>query len=53
MPLLSNLKKFPELLHLDVGLVNYQTGMWSEIAVTDDVNAVYHGQISEQIVGQT
>jgi predicted AAA+ superfamily ATPase len=53
MPLMSNLKKSSKLLHLDIGLVNYQTGMRSEIAVTDDINAVYHGQISEQIVGQT
>ena len=53
MPLMSNLKKSSKLLHLDIGLVNYQTGMRPEIAVTDDINAVYHGQISEQIVGQT
>lgn len=53
MPLLSNLKKSSKLLHLDIGLVNYQIGIRSEIAMTDDINAVYHGQVSEQIVGQT
>jgi predicted AAA+ superfamily ATPase len=53
MPLMSNLKKSPKLLHLDIGLVNYQTGMRSEIAMMDDINAVYHGQVGEQIVGQT
>jgi len=53
MPLMSNLKKSPKLLHLDAGLVNYQIGMRSEIAMMNDINAVYHGQIGEQIVGQT
>lgn len=53
MPLMSNLNKSPKLLHLDIGLVNYQIGMRSEIAMTDDINAVYHGQVSEQMVGQT
>jgi uncharacterized protein len=53
MPLMSNLKKFPKLLHLDIGLVNYQIGIRTEIAMMDDVNAVYHGQVGEQIVGQT
>ena len=53
MPLVSNLKKSSKLLHLDIGLVNYQIGMRSEIAMMDDINAVYHGQIGEQIVGQT
>jgi uncharacterized protein len=53
MPLISNLKKFPKLLHLDIGLVNYQVGIRSEIATVDDINAVYHGQVGEQIVGQT
>jgi uncharacterized protein len=53
IPLMSNLKKFPKLLHLDIGLVNYQIGMRAELVMMDDLNAVYHGQIGEQIVGQT
>ncbi len=53
MPLVSNLKKSSKLLHLDIGLVNYQIGMRSEIAMADDINSVYHGQVSEQIAGQT
>jgi len=53
LPLMSNLKKSPKLLHLDVGLVNYQLGMRNEIAMIQDINAVYHGQIGEQIAGQT
>jgi uncharacterized protein len=52
-PLMSNLKKFPKLLHLDIGLVNYQIGMRAELAMMNDINAAYHGQIGEQIVGQT
>jgi uncharacterized protein len=53
LPVIGNLKKSPKLLHLDVGLVNYQIGVRSEIAMIDDINAVYHGQVAEQIVGQS
>jgi hypothetical protein len=53
MPLMSNLKKAPKLLHLDIGLVNYQAGLRADIATISDVNAVFHGQVAEQIVGQT
>lgn len=53
MPILGNLKKSPKLLHLDIGLVNYQTGMRAELAMMTDINAVYHGQLGEQIAGQT
>jgi predicted AAA+ superfamily ATPase len=53
MPLVSNLKKQPKLLHLDIGLVNYQAGLRTELAMMDDVNAAFHGQVGEQIVGQT
>jgi uncharacterized protein len=33
--------------------VNYQTGMRAELALMPDINAVFHGQIGEQIAGQT
>ena len=52
-PLVSNLKKSPKLLHLDIGLVNYQADLRTDIAMTEDVNAVYSGQVGEQIAGQT
>lgn len=52
LPIISNLKKAPKLLFLDTGLVNYQAGIRSELMNIQDVNAVYHGQLSEQIVGQ-
>ncbi|MBI5100027.1 MAG: ATP-binding protein [Nitrospirae bacterium] len=53
LPIVNNLKKSPKLLFLDTGLVNYQVGLRTEIMNIQDINAVYHGQLSEQIVGQT
>ena len=52
LPLINNLKKSPKLLYLDTGLVNYQVGLRTKIMNIQDINAVYHGQLSEQIVGQ-
>ncbi|MDP3260753.1 MAG: AAA family ATPase [Thermodesulfovibrionales bacterium] len=53
LPIVNNLKKSPKLLYLDTGLVNYQVGLRTEIMNIQNINAVYHGQLSEQIVGQT
>lgn len=53
LPIVNNLKKSPKLLYLDTGLVNYQVGLRTEIMNIKDINAVYHGQLSEQITGQT
>lgn len=52
LPIVNNLKKSPKLLYLDTGLVNYQVGLRTETMNIKDINAVYHGQLSEQIVGQ-
>ena len=52
LPLINNLKKSPKLLYLDTGLVSYQVGLRTKIMNIQDINAVYHGQLSEQIVGQ-
>ncbi len=52
LPMVNNLRKSPKLLYLDTGLVNYQVGLRTEIMNIKDINAVYHGQLSEQIVGQ-
>jgi predicted AAA+ superfamily ATPase len=52
LPIVNNLKKSPKLLHLDTGLVNYQVGLRTEIMNIQNINVVYHGQLSEQIVGQ-
>jgi len=53
LPIVPNVKKMPKLLYLDTGLVNYQVGLRTEIMNMRDINALYHGQISEQIVGQS
>src|SRR4030065_2468118 len=53
LPIVNNLKKSSKLLYLDTGLVNYQAGLRNEIMNRQDINAVYHGQLSEQITGQT
>ncbi len=53
LPIVNNLKKAPKLLFLDTGLVNYQVVLRTEIINIPDINAVYHGQIGEQIVGQS
>ncbi|MBI4848230.1 MAG: ATP-binding protein [Nitrospirae bacterium] len=53
LPIVNNLKKSPKLLFLDTGLVNYQVGLRTEVMNIQDINAVYNGQLSEQIVGQT
>ena len=53
LPIVNNLKKAPKLLYLDTGLVNYQVVLRTEIINIPDINAVYHGQIGEQIVGQS
>src|SRR3990167_3688496 len=52
LPLINNLKKSPKLLYLDTGLVSYQVGLRTKIMNIKDINAVYHGQLSEQITGQ-
>jgi predicted AAA+ superfamily ATPase len=52
LPIVNNLKKSPKFLYLDTGLVNYQVGLRTEIMNVQDIKAVYHGQLSEQIAGQ-
>ncbi len=52
LPIINNLRKMPKLLYLDTGLVNYQVGLRTKIMNIQDINAVYHGQLSEQIAGQ-
>lgn len=52
LPLVSKKKRAKKLLSLDVGLVNYKNGIQSEYLKFSDLNDVYRGKISEQIVGQ-
>lgn len=52
-PISSNLRKFPKLLHLDIGLVNFNLKQRHELLLHKSLEAVYRGQIAEQLVGQT
>lgn len=51
-PIVNNLRKSPKLLFLDAGLVHYRLGLRTELMNISDLNAVYHGRLSEQVVGQ-
>ncbi len=51
-PSLKNLKKPPKLLFCDVGFLNTKLGLRSEYLTIDDLNNLYRGSISEQVVGQ-
>ncbi|MEK6556999.1 MAG: ATP-binding protein, partial [Candidatus Margulisiibacteriota bacterium] len=53
LPLINNMRKSPKLLYLDVGLINYKLNLRAELIKVDDINTIFQGQISEQIVGQT
>jgi predicted AAA+ superfamily ATPase len=52
LPLTANLKKSPKLQLLDTGLVNYFSGLQTEIFGTKDLNSIYGGRIIEHLVGQ-
>jgi predicted AAA+ superfamily ATPase len=52
LPLTPNLKKSPKLQILDTGLVNYFSGLQTEIFGTKDLNSIYGGRIIEHLVGQ-
>jgi predicted AAA+ superfamily ATPase len=52
LPLTLNLKKSPKLQLLDTGLVNYFSGLQTEIFGTKDLNSIYGGRIIEHLVGQ-
>ena len=51
-PIVNNLRKSPKLLFLDAGLVHYRLGLRTELMNISDINAVYNGRLSEQMVGQ-
>ena len=52
LPLIPKLKRPKKLIFLDVGLVNYKMGIYSEYLNISDLNEFYRGKISEQIVVQ-
>ncbi|MBZ0200871.1 MAG: ATP-binding protein [Ignavibacteriaceae bacterium] len=51
-PITTNKNKSPKLFALDVGLINYYSGSQKEFFVREKLEYVYHGRISEHIVGQ-
>lgn len=52
LPLVPNLKKSPKLQLLDSGLVNYFSGLQTDIFGSKDLNSLYGGRIIEHLVGQ-
>ncbi|MBN2001211.1 ATP-binding protein [candidate division KSB1 bacterium] len=51
-PILPDRKKAPKLFFLDSGLVNYFSGIQSEILLSQDISSLYKGRILEQVIGQ-
>jgi len=45
-------KKSPKLQFLDTGIMNYSAGLQQHYFTISDLNALYKGQVSENIVGQ-
>ncbi|MGE5341812.1 MAG: ATP-binding protein [Candidatus Omnitrophota bacterium] len=52
IPLIENHRKSPKLIFLDSGLVNYALGVREDLFTTPELNAIFQGQIAEQVVGQ-
>ena len=51
-PYMPDIKKSPRLQVVDTGMLNYFSGLQTELFGTTDLNGVYRGKISEHIVGQ-
>lgn len=52
MPLVSELKRAPKLCWLDVGLVNFASGIQKEYLLSKDLHDSWRGKAAEQIVAQ-
>jgi hypothetical protein len=52
LPSLPKLRMKPRLHLLDTGLVNFASGMTSQLLLSNDITDVYRGKIAEHIVGQ-
>lgn len=52
IPIRPNLRKFPRLLFLDTGLLNFFAGLQEQHFQYADLHAFYRGLIAEHIVGQ-
>lgn len=51
-PLAGDATRFPRLQMLDTGLVNYFSGIQKQLFHSNDMNALFKGQIARQVVGQ-
>lgn len=51
-PLEPSLRRFPKLIWLDSGLVNFSAGVQTEYLTNTSLNDVWRGHAAEQIVGQ-
>lgn len=51
IPIEPDLKKSPKLMLLDSGLLHYQSGLQSELFISEDPESVAFGRLVEHIVG--
>jgi predicted AAA+ superfamily ATPase len=52
MPLIPNYRQRPKLIWIDTGLVNFATGIQQNVFSVKDIQDVWRGRVSEQIVAQ-
>ena len=52
VPVEPDLKKSPKLMLLDSGLLHYQTGLQSELFISEDPESVAFGKLIEHMVGR-
>ncbi len=52
LPILPEFRKKPKLIWLDTGLVNYYSGIQTDVFSVQDIQDVWRGRIAEHIVGQ-
>jgi uncharacterized protein len=52
LPIRKDMKKKPKLLWLDTGLVNFASGLQTELYRKEDISDIWRGLIAEHIVGQ-
>lgn len=50
--LMGNTNKSPRLQMIDTGLVNYLSGIQKALYLSDDINAIFRGQVARQVAGQ-
>ncbi len=52
LPILPDRKRSPRLQFLDTGLMNYRAGLQRTLVGLSDLNSLYRGRVSEQLIGQ-